>query len=82
MVWQDIVISIANVLFTFSLLNQVIHGFRSKKTSITYLTSGLTTIGLIAMTTAFFSLGLYYSGFSAGTNALLWFILFIQRILY
>ena len=53
MVWQDIVISIANVLFTISLLNQVVHGFKSKEISITLLTSGLTTFGLIGMTLAF-----------------------------
>ncbi|MBW2998694.1 hypothetical protein KY321_04100 [Candidatus Woesearchaeota archaeon] len=82
MVWQDIAISIANILFAFSLLNQVVYSFKCKETSITYITSGLTVLGLTAMTIAYVTLSLYLSAASSGINCVLWSILLIQRIIY
>ena len=82
MIWQDIVITIANLMFTYSLVNQVVYGFKKKKGFLTITTSVLTFIGLYAMTVAFFSLSLYFSAIVAFINATLWFILFVQRVVY
>jgi hypothetical protein len=82
MVWQDIVISIANILFSISIFIQVHHGFKQKKGVILLKVSGLTSLGLYTMTFAFFTLSLYYSAIVAMINATLWLILFAQRIIY
>jgi hypothetical protein len=82
MVWQDIIITIANLMFTYSLINQVHHGFKKKKGFLTITTSVLTFIGLYAMAVAFFTLGLYFSAIVATINATLWFVLFIQKMIY
>ncbi|MBC8435032.1 hypothetical protein H8D91_00845 [archaeon] len=82
MVWQDIIISIANLLFTFSLFSQAYHGFKRKRGFIILRTSGLTSIGLYAISFSFFSLSLFYSAIISGINATLWATLFFQRIIY
>lgn len=82
MVWQDIVIAVANLAFAFSIFYQVYHGFQKKKGFVLLRTSLLTFIGLYAMAIVFFTLSLFYSGIIAAFNATLWLILFIQRIIY
>ena len=82
MIWQDIIITIANLLFTISLINQVVYGFRKKKGLITLTTSFLTTLGLYAITIAFLTLGLPMSALVSCVNGTLWLILLIQRIIY
>ena len=82
MIWQDIVIAIANLLFTYSLFHQVIYGFKKKKGLLTLTTSGLTSLGLYALALSFFTLNLYFSSIIAVINATLWLILLIQRIIY
>jgi len=69
MIWQDIVISSSNVLFVVSLINQVVHGFKNKRTSITITTSALTAVCLLAMTIAFITLSLNISA-SVSFNSL------------
>ncbi len=82
MMWQDTLISISNILFTFSIACQVNHGFKLRKGFITLPTSGITAIGLYAMTFGFFSLDLFYSTIVTGVNAGLWTVLFFQRLLF
>ncbi len=82
MIWQDIIIAIANLLFTISLITQVSYGFKRRKGLLTLPTAGLTTIGLYAISICFFTLGLLISGFVSGFNATLWLTLFIQRIVF
>lgn len=82
MVWQDVVIFVANLLFTYSLGNQVVHGFRKKKGFLTLQTASLTTIGLYSMAIAFFSLSFIFSAVILTINATFWLILLVQRIKY
>ncbi|MBW2992416.1 hypothetical protein KY345_04330 [Candidatus Woesearchaeota archaeon] len=82
MIWQDVIIAVANLMFTYSLIYQVYYGFKKKKGLLTFTTSILTFIGLYAVTIAFITLSLYYSAITAGINATLWLMLFIQRIIY
>ena len=82
MVWQDIVVAIANVLFGYSLLWQVFQGFKKKKGLLALQTSLLTTIGLYALSVAYFSLNLYVSTIIGVFNGTMWLILFIQGIIY
>lgn len=82
MIWQDLVITIANILFSYALIPQVYHGFKNKRTSITYQASFITFIGMFAMATAFFTLGLYFSFYMSLISGTLWLILFIQKLIY
>ena len=82
MVWQDILISLSNLLFTYSLVHQVIHGFKKRRGFLTLTSSGLTSFGLYIMSAAFISLDLMYSGVVAFINGTLWLTLFIQRKKY
>ena len=82
MVWQDVTIAIANLLFTFSLFSQCLHGFKQKKGYIILKTALLTAIGLYIVAISFFTLKLYFSGIIASINASLWLTMFIQRIIY
>jgi hypothetical protein len=82
MVWQDIVIAIANVLFGYSLAYQVYYGFKKKRGFLTLQASAPTTIGLYALSFAFFTLNLYLSTVVSFFNGTMWFWLFIQRLVY
>jgi len=82
MVWQDIVVAIANILFGYSLAWQVYCGFKKKKALISLQTSFLTAIGLYALAVAYFSLNLILSTVIGVFNGTLWLILFIQGLIY
>ena len=82
MIWQDMVIAIASVLFGYSLTYQVYGGFRERKGFLTLQTSLLTTIGLYALTFAFFTLNLLFSTIVSAFNGTMWLLLFIQGLIY
>lgn len=82
MVWQDIIIAIANVLFGYSLAYQVYLGYKEKKGFLALRASFLTAIGLYAMSFAFFSLMLYISSVVAFFSGTIWLLLFVQRLIY
>ena len=82
MVWQDIVIAIANILFGYSLAYQVYMGFKEKKGFIKLQASFLTTIGLYALAFAFFTLNLFVSTIVATFNGTMWLLLFIHGLIY
>ncbi|MBI2667653.1 hypothetical protein HYX17_02685 [Candidatus Woesearchaeota archaeon] len=82
MAWQDIAVSLSNLLFTYSLSQQAYYGFVRKKGLIVLQTSLLTLLGLFTLTISFISLGLYFSAVVTMINGVLWYILFLQRIIY
>lgn len=82
MVWQDLVVAAANVLFGYSLVFQAYIGFREKKGFIKLQTSVFTMIGLYALSVSFFTLGLYISTVVAFFNGTMWLIIAVQRVFY
>lgn len=82
MVWQDIVISIVNIVFIIALIPQIYNGFKLKKGSVIIATSLPTFIGLYVVAIVFYTLELYYSSFVTVIGGILWTILFIQRLKY
>ena len=82
MIWQDIVITIANIIFSASLLPQIYYGFKKKEGTITLITSGPTFIALYAICFAFFTLSLYFSTIMSFITGSLWLVLFVQRLIY
>lgn len=82
MVWQDIIITIVNIIFAYALIPQVYQGFKNKKGYINIQTGLLNTLGMYAMAFAFFSLNLTFSWIIGTFNATMWLLLFIQGIIY
>jgi hypothetical protein len=82
MVWQDIVISFANLLFVFSLINQVTTGFSKKRAFINSKTSVPTFIGLYAVSLCFFTMGLFISAIISFITGSLWLTIFLQYLFF
>lgn len=82
MAWQDFLIFSANFIFAYSLLHQVLHGFKEKKGYLTLSTASLSALGLYTIGFALFTLQLYFSALMTILNAVLWSILFAQSIFY
>ena len=82
MIWQDIVISVANLFLTVSLFYQVIYGFKKRKGLLTCTTSGVTTTALYIIAAAYLTIKLYLSAIITALNATLWLMLLIQRLIY
>jgi len=82
MIWQDIVASLAAVLFVYSLMPQIIYGFKTRKGLIALQFSIINIIAMIGLVIVYYSFGLY---FAFGLNILLiflWLILVFQRLKY
>ena len=82
MVWQDFLLSIANLILSVSLFPQIFKGFKKKKGFISFYTSIPTFLSLYSISFAYFTLDLLFSSISSFVAASLWFVLFIQRIIY
>ncbi len=82
MSWQDIAISVANVVFSISLIIQVYYGFKEKNGPIKFQASFPTAVGLFAISFAYWTLNLRFSTVVAFLNGTLWSLLFVQKIIY
>jgi len=82
MSWQDIVITICLILFSYALVPQIYQGFKQKKGFINFQTALITSVGMYVLTITYLTLNLTFStimGFITGT---LWAILLSQKIIY
>ena len=82
MIWQDMIITFANVIFSAALVPQVIYGFRKRKGLVTLTTSGPTAFGLFALSITYYTLSLPYSTFVSFITGTLWLTIFLQRLVY
>ena len=82
MLWQDLVMMFANIIFSIALFPQIYHGFRLKRGLVSLLTSGPTSLGLYAIAISLYTLKLYASGTVTAITATLWLVIFIQRFVY
>jgi len=82
MLWQDIVITIASIIFSISLFPQVYLGFKNKKGYITFATYIPTFIGLYVVCVTYFTLGLFLSAVMCFITGTIWLILFFQRLIF
>ncbi len=80
--WQDITLTIVGIIFTLSLIPQVIEGYRKKNGAVSLLTSVPTTIGLAIIAYTYTTLHLYFSAVMITITGILWLLLWIQRIRY
>lgn len=82
MVWQDILISVASIIFSVALIPQVYHGFKKKIGPIKLQTSVPTFIGLYAISITYFTLSLNFSAVICLLTGTIWLILSIQKLIY
>jgi hypothetical protein len=82
MVWQDVAISVASLVFSLSLLPQLWAGFREKKGPIKPQTSVPTFAGLFVVSCAYFTLSLIFSAIVCFLTGCIWLALFLQRVAY
>ncbi|MBI2673102.1 hypothetical protein HYX19_02480 [Candidatus Woesearchaeota archaeon] len=80
--WQDIVISIASIIFVYAMIPQIIYGFKTKKGLISVQFSLLNILAMIGLVVVYVSFGLIFSTVLNIIITLLWFILLIQRLKY
>jgi len=80
--WQDIALSIILVLLNIALVPQIIKGFKTKKKNIAFSTGLITVTGIYFAAFIYFTLNLYFSVVIELIGGTLWFILFIQSIIY
>jgi hypothetical protein len=82
MIWQDIVISLMNVVFSYALVKQVLQGFKDKQGYINLQTASFTFAGMFIISFCLLTLGLIFS-FAVGIfNASMWLILLLQKVKY
>ncbi len=82
MIWQDMAIAGANVVFSLALIPQVFYGFKRKRGLMTIATSLPSFMGLYVMSIAFFTLSLHFAAVFSFINATFWLTFFIQRLVY
>jgi len=82
MIWQDAVITIIMIAFSYALIPQVYQGFKQKKGFINLQTSIITSLGMYILTFTYITLELYFSATMGLINAILWTTLFFQKIIY
>lgn len=82
MVWQDIVITIVIIFFSYALIPQIIKGFKEKRKLIAFQTTSITSLGMFIISITYLTLDLLFSSIIAFITAIFWAILFIQGIIY
>ncbi|MEK6898087.1 MAG: hypothetical protein AABX28_01880 [Nanoarchaeota archaeon] len=82
MIWQDIVISVIIIAFAYALVPQIYQGFKQKRGLINLQTSLITSIGSYILAGVYLTLEFYFSAVLIFISAILWTILFLQKIIY
>tara|TARA_Y100000310_G_scaffold316947_1_gene369257 strand:- start:10899 stop:11162 length:264 start_codon:yes stop_codon:yes gene_type:complete len=82
MVWQDIIVSLTNLIFIYAMLPQIIYGFKTKKGLISIQFSGLNILAMIGLIFVYASFDLPFSIILTIILIILWIILLFQRLKY
>ncbi len=80
--WQDLVVSSANLVFIVSLTIQIMYGYKRKLALISKGTSIPTFIALYAMSLSFLTISLYLSSAMMFISGSLWVVLLVQSMIY
>jgi len=82
MIWQDLVITISVILFSYALLPQIYQGFKNKKGHINLQTSAITMLGMYAIAITYLTLNLVFSSVMCFITGTMWLILLTQKVIY
>ena len=79
---QDLILTIANIVLSLSLIPQIITGYKTKTGPVGYLTTIPYFLCLAIIAGTYASLSLWLSTTVTAIAAILWAILAIQRAIY
>lgn len=81
--WQDYVIAIVGLLFSYSLIPQIIKIFKDPKlvSGFSWQTVVITTVGLLILSICMFTLTCYLSAFTNLITCLCWAIILVEKII-
>jgi len=82
MIWQDYVIAICTIGFSYALIPQIILHFKKKKVELTWQTIIITVIGILVVMICMFSLGLWFTTAMNFLAMMLWMIFGVQKWIY
>ena len=80
--WQDLVVSSANLVFIVSLTIQIMYGYKRKLALISEGTSIPIFIALYAMSLSFLTISLYLSSAMMFISGSSWVVLLVQSMIY
>ncbi len=82
MIWQDLALSITNIIVGYALIPQVYHGFKNKVGAMTLQTAIISTIGIFMFAAIFATMNLLLSAAISTFNGIMWSLLLIQKLVY
>ena len=82
MTWQDILLTLVNVIIGYALIPQIFKNFKEKSDNVSLQTSILSGIGLYVVSWIYFTLNLILSAAIVLIIAILWTIITVQGFIY
>ncbi len=82
MIWQDVIVSLASIIFAYAMIPQIIYGFKTKKGLISIQFALLNIIAMIGLIVVYANFNLTYSTVLNVIITILWAVLLIQRLAY
>ena len=82
MLWQDILLTFASILFTYSVIPQVCYNYKNKICKIENKFLIITILAELLVCVCFMSMGLYMSGTFCALQMVLWGVIIYQKYLY
>ena len=82
MIWQDIVIAICTIGFSYALIPQILLHFRMERVELTWQTIIITSVGMLVVMICMFSLKLWFTTAMNFLAMLLWITFGVQKIIY
>jgi len=81
--WQDKVIALVSIMFTYSLIPQLIDNFKTKTVQINWQTIGITVLGLYIMSICFMTIdSMVLARWTNFITATCWLTAGIQKFVY
>ena len=78
--WQDIVMMLACLGFSYSLIPQIIYNIKYNSVGLSWQTIIITCFGMICMSICFYSLKLFYTAAMNTLSSICWIIILSQKI--
>ena len=82
MIWQDYVIAICTIGFSYALIPQILLHFRMKRVELTWQTIIITTVCIFVVMICMFSLKLWFTTVMNFLVMMLWMTFGVQKWIY
>lgn len=82
MIWQDMILVICTIAMGYALVPQIFDNMKVRRCQIGLQTSGVTFIAVFVAAIIYLTLGLFFTFILTSVIGILWFVLFVQKIIY